>query len=528
MRAPVGARAGTSVAYAPVMLDSLLPAPRLLELDHVDLGAPAPRAWELVRRGNLARSPLIRALFMLRELPARLQGKPLELEVRIDALRSTPEQPGFQVLAEEPGYEVAVGAIGKVWQAEIPFVHVATAEAFRAFHEPDFVKVAWALRVVPRGDTACRVEIEVRVDATDDEAWQKFKRYFALIGLGSHFIRRTLLASLARELGTPEAREDERPLPGDDRLPDAAAQMTHAVTIAAPPERVWPWLVQMGCRRAGYYSVDLLDNGGVPSARELHPELSHVEVGQVLPATPDGEDGFEVLRVDEPHALVLGALYDSRLGKQLPFGAPRPPGYWHVTWSFVLEAPDAKTTRLLVRARAAFPANARLHATAIRPVHAFMQSAMLRHLAARVEGRLPRDAARDVVLGLGGGTLIIAAFLTPFLRRKRSHWGVTAEIAERSYPGDGLVPMPRSSFTHGVVIEAPAERVWPWVAQIGADRGGFYSYQWLENLVGCEVHNAEVVHPEWEAKVGAALVLHPAPTSPRLPEVGCSLFAVEC
>ncbi len=63
---------------------------------------------------------------------------------------------------------------------------------------------------------------------------------------------------------------------------------------------------------------------------------------------------------------------------------------------------------------------------------------------------------------------------------------------------------------------AAAERVWPWVAQIGADRAGFYSYQWLENLVGCNVQNAETVHPQWHAQVGDALLLHPDPRAPRL------------
>ena len=76
-----------------------------------------------------------------------------------------------------------------------------------------------------------------------------------------------------------------RPLPSDELLPDANGQLTHGVTIAAPPEAIWPWLVQMGCRRAGYYSVDTLDNAGARSAREIHPELLHIAVGDILPAT---------------------------------------------------------------------------------------------------------------------------------------------------------------------------------------------------------------------------------------------------
>ncbi len=51
--------------------------------------------------------------------------------------------------------------------------------------------------------------------------------------------------------------------------------------------------------------------------------------------------------------------------------------------------------------------------------------------------------------------------------------------------------------------------MWPWVAQIGADRAGFYSYAALENLVGCGVRNAERIHPEWQEREGTTLVLHP-------------------
>jgi hypothetical protein len=505
-----------ALADAMCMLDELVPTPRLLEVDHVDLAAPPSRVWELLRHGDLGKSPLIRALFAVRTLPDRLQGKHVDTAVRIDDLVSSVERPGFQVLGEDPQHEFAVGAIGKVWHLEIPFVHVANAREFAEFSDPGFVKVAWAVRTLPWGERSCRVEFEVRVDATDDDSWRKFKRYFRFIGPGSHFIRRTVLASLARELGTPDAEESEQTLDGDDLVPDASAQVTNGITIAAPPERIWPWLVQMGCRRAGFYAIDALDNGFERSAREIHPELQELHVGQVLPADPESNEGFEVLSIDGPRALILGGLYDSAAGKQIAFAAPRPERFWQVTWAFVLHPLDTNTTRLTVRARAAFPTSGRLHAAAIRPVHRFMQSAMLRHLAARAEGRLPRDDFGDVLEGVRGVAVMIAAFLSPFHRRARSHWGLDEEAANRSYPGDELVREPRWSFTHGVTVEAPAARVWPWITQIGADRAGFYSYQWLENLVGCEIRNAETIHPEWEARVGQPFVLHADPKVPRL------------
>lgn len=95
-------------------------------------------------------------------------------------------------------------------------------------------------------------------------------------------------------------------------------------------------------------------------------------------------------------------------------------------------------------------------------------------------------------------------------------WGATPAEVKRALPGDDLVPEPRIEITHAVTIAAPAEGVWPWLAQIGQDRGGFYSYEWLENLAGCEMRNADRIHPEWqERQVGELVPLHPA--APGLP-----------
>lgn len=492
------------------MLERIAPAPALVEVDEIELAAKPERVWEILRHEDLGSSPLVRALFAIRTLPERLAGRnAVAGSLRLDDLCSTLAHPGFQILAEEEGREVVIGAIGKLWHLDIPFVHVADADAFRDFATPGFVKVAWAIRVAPLGDSDSRVTIEVRVDATDNESWTRFRRYFAMIGPGSRFIRKSVLASLARRLGTPASCEESRDLAGDDLLPDAAAQFTHGVTIAAPPEAIWPWLVQMGTGRAGFYSIDALDNHLERSAREVHPELQRLLVGDVVPASPDTSDGFEVLVIEPDHALVLGALYDGDAKAQRAFSAPRKERYWHATWAFVLEPLDATTTRLHVRARAAYPPAGRLYAEWIRPVHAMMQGAQLRHLAARVEGRLPRDDWRDVLEGVGGASIMTAAFLTSFLRGARNHWGVSEELASTTHPGDELIAEPRWSWTHGVEIDAAAADVWPWIAQLGADRAGFYSYQWLENVMGCEVRNAEAIHANWAVHEGDSLRLHP-------------------
>ena len=80
--------------------------------------------------------------------------------------------------------------------------------------------------------------------------------------------------------------EVEAELPGDSLVPNAQFRATRAISINAPPESVWPWLVQVGCLRAGFYSNDLLDNLAHSSADRIVPELQHLEVGQWVPMSP--------------------------------------------------------------------------------------------------------------------------------------------------------------------------------------------------------------------------------------------------
>ncbi len=468
-------------------LDLLIPTADLTETSAVDVAASPERVWQRVRHLDLGESAIAKALFGVRT------GSVAELS--IDGLTSSSEHPGFRVLVDDAPHAFAVGAIGKVWKLDIPFVHVESAPEFQAYREPREVKVAWAVRVEPLSPGGSRVVIEVRVKATDAASLRRFRAYFALIGPGSRLIRRAMLARLVREFGTLEDSDEARALPGDDLI-EAREQATHSITVNARAEEIWPWLVQMGSGRAGFYSIDWLDNGGKPSAREVHRDWQQLRVGDVIPATPGSTEGFEVMRIDPERSLVLRA--SMRDGART----------WNSTWAFVLEPLDASRTRLIARARAtATGMNLRL--AWIRPVHAVMESAQLRHLAERVEHRLPRDTLRDRIEACGGAAVMVASFLTPFLRSARSHWGLSEAEANRPRPGDELIQQPSWSWTHGVEIDADANDVWPWIAQIGADRGGFYSYQFLENIAGCNLKNAEAIHPEWEVREGGKLSLHP-------------------
>ena len=462
----------------------------------------------MLRHFDMARSALARTLFELRTLPDILSGRATEdLSLRISDI-GRGAAPGFRVLSEVPGRSLTIGAIGKVWEPEIPFVDIS-ADTFAAFSEPGYAKVAWEIRCEPHG-AGTRVILEVRVGATDDEAWDRTRRYFRLIGPFSRWIRRHVLSLLKEELGTETDLDAKRPLPGDVYLPEPKVSITESIVIAARPADVWPWLVQMGAQRAGWYSYDSLDNAGKESAWEILPDLQHLHVGQIIPTEPAGTDGYEVLSIDPERSLVLGGLFDVANKKQVVFNSPRPDRCWHVTWAFVLEPLGAEETKLLARARADFqPASMKWKAAWMGPVHHFMQKEQLRNLKARAERRARSDAS-DVLEGLVGAAGMVANFVTPFLREARSHWGLDEATARRDYPGDELVPDPRWGWTHGVEIDAPASRVWPWVAQIGQEKGGFYSYQWLENLTGCEIQNADRIHEDWPRPVvGGELRLHP-------------------
>jgi hypothetical protein len=82
------------------------------------------------------------------------------------------------------------------------------------------------------------------------------------------------------------------------------------------------------------------------------------------------------------------------------------------------------------------------------------------------------------------------------LRPWHIRWGATDHEIARPLPGDEIVPHPRKWSTRAITIDAPAEAVWPWLAQIGQGRGGLYSYDWLENLAGCDIHSADRLIPE--------------------------------
>jgi len=162
-----------------------------------------------------------------------------------------------------------------------------------------------------------------------------------------------------------------RPLPGDDLVPTPTAIDTRGIIIDAPAEAVWPWLVQMGYERAGWYSYDRMDMRGKSSDR-LMPEWQNLGVGDLVPTSSD--TGFAVRVVEPGRALVLfsdtgivasqaAAAADAAERPDVPAGLAasgailrQTPQDFAASWAFALEPLDDGRTRLIERFRVRFGA----------------------------------------------------------------------------------------------------------------------------------------------------------------------------
>jgi hypothetical protein len=130
--------------------------------------------------------------------------------------------------------------------------------------------------------------------------------------------------------------EISRSMPGDEVIPKPTFNATRAVTIDATPEEIWPWIIQIGYRRAGFYSYDLLDNDGIPSAERILPEYQNLKVDDRIPLSSSAN--VRVTKLDRPRSMVL--VFEVE-------------GTWsNATWVWRLEPVDAGRTRLVTRLRA--------------------------------------------------------------------------------------------------------------------------------------------------------------------------------
>ena len=194
-------------------------------------------------------------------------------------------------------------------------------------------------------------------------------------------------------------------LPGDDLVPTPTGEDTRAITIDAPPDAVWPWLIQMGYGRAGWYSYDRVDMKGC-SADRIVPELQSLAVGDVMPTDPGG--GFEVRAIEPERSLVL-YLDDATMAARTSTSGPGvdAPGLaasgafleramtpqFRCSWAFVLKPVEGGRTRLIERTRVWFGAGGGRIQALLAPVLGFGVFVMMRRQMLGIRARAERWAA---------------------------------------------------------------------------------------------------------------------------------------
>lgn len=179
---------------ADALLDRFMPVYDVVERHHVKIAAPAAMTLAAAEEQDLFHLPLVRAIFKARELvlgaTPDTRPQPLGLLAQVQAL-------GWGVLADVPGREIVVGAVTRPWESN-PTFRALPRDAFAAFCEPGYVKIAWTLRADAVAQSRSIFRTETRALATDSMARERFRRYWAVASPGITLIRYVSLRPLKR------------------------------------------------------------------------------------------------------------------------------------------------------------------------------------------------------------------------------------------------------------------------------------------------------------------------------------------
>ncbi len=338
------------------------------------------------------------------------------------------------------------------------------------------------------------------------------RRAAGAAGAGA-FVGFVMLHRLGRTSGSTSAERAAR-APGDELVPDPQFVTDHTITIDAPPSAVWPWLVQMGWHRGGWYTARWVDLLLFPAndaaADRLHPEWQDLAVGDhVLDGAPETECYFVVRSVEPEHHLVLHSR--SHLPPEF---RDRYRASINWSWTFTLREIDDHRTRFHFRTRARVAPRwlAAAYWAALVPADHVMAQQMLHGVKGRAEGHRPDSAThgwRRAAETLGA--LAIMA-ISPAIRPFHLRWGASGAEADAEMPGDRLLPNAHFVATRAITIDAPPDQVWPWLVQVGLDRAGFYSYDLLDNLGR---PSADQILPQWQhLRVGEMVAPMAKPPTP--------------
>jgi hypothetical protein len=193
---------------------------------------------------------------------------------------------------------------------------------------------------------------------------------------------------MAATMCVATAIEKRRPLPADPIIPDPIFTSTHAITIDAPPEQVWPWIAQLGYRRGGFYTYDQVDNAGEPSADRIIEEYQDLKVGGLIPMW------------HESHGLAIAYKVDSFEVPKWMLWVHRPHEHEEPdsTWSWRLDELPTRAMRLATRMKQDYrwetPRLALFNLILMEFGDFAMERRMLKGIKVRAE-RLRRDASAD-------------------------------------------------------------------------------------------------------------------------------------
>ncbi|MBN2471347.1 MAG: SRPBCC family protein [Anaerolineae bacterium] len=185
------------------------------------------------------------------------------------------------------------------------------------------------------------------------------------------------------------ASEVKRALPGDELVPTPKYRATHAVTIRAAPGDIWPWLVQIGQGRGGFYSYDFIENAmglNIHSTNQILPEFQNLKVGDTIPLAPDGS-GIPVAGLEPNRVLVLGGTMDEHSEGAFKTS---PGEFFSASWAFVLEPVAPDVTRLIERFQLDYspsPFATLFYRAFLEPGSFIMERKMLLGIKARAECR---------------------------------------------------------------------------------------------------------------------------------------------
>ncbi len=222
------------------------------------------------------------------------------------------------------------------------------------------------------------------------KTWKRVKRLRNIAGAAAGLYLGTVRPWTRTWGATEQEAEDE--LPGDDQITHPRLETTRAVTIEADPEDIWPWLVQIGQDRAGFYSYDWLENVfgfDVHSSEDIVPALQEIEEGDLVRTAPDRDQwAMRVVEVEDERALVMRGTWVPGLDE--PPVKDIEPGekLWvDGSWAFVLDPVAEGRTRLLARFRVdhrGLPMTAFVTGV-LEPSHFVMERRMLLGIKDRAE-----------------------------------------------------------------------------------------------------------------------------------------------